>query len=210
MHEKVLPPNSKGLLAEIESMGSDAPCGWVLAGGTGLALKMGHRISIDFDFFRTEGMDISALHRSLISIDTYETLQESEGTLTVLIRDVKMSFFQVRDPFIFETESYLFFSVADPREIALMKLVAIANRGSKKDFVDLYTILRDGPILQDYMAWLPEKYGSERINTYHILKSLMYFDDAEEEPLPEMLEPFRWEECKAFFVREAHAMVLKG
>lgn len=210
MHEKVLPGNSKQILAHIESKDSYATRGWILAGGTGLALRLGHRISIDFDFFRTEGMDIAALHESLKSIDTYETLQESERTLTVLINEVKISFFQIKDPFIFDTSPYLFFSIAALEEIALMKLIAIANRGSRKDFVDLYTILRSGLILQDYFNLLPDKYGTERINTYHILKSLTYFNDAEEEPLPEMLEPFNWEECKAFFIREAHAIVLKN
>ncbi|NQU38932.1 MAG: nucleotidyl transferase AbiEii/AbiGii toxin family protein [Lentisphaerae bacterium] len=208
MHEKVLPGNSKALLAEIDSSGSDAVRGWVLAGGTGLALRCGHRISVDFDFFRTVGMDQPALRDALGSIDTYETLQDSERTLTVLIKGVKLSFFQVRDPFLYDRDPYSFFELADIREIALMKLVAIANRGSRKDFVDLYTILRDGPILQDYFRVLPEKYGQERINAYHILKSLTYFDDAEGEPMPHMLEPFNWEECKAFFVREAHAIIL--
>jgi hypothetical protein len=163
---------------------------------------------MDFDFFRTAGMDSAALHEALGLIDTYETLQDSAGTLTVLIKGVKLSFFQVKDPFIFDTEPYSFFALADIREIALMKLVAIANRGSRKDFVDLYTILRDGPMLQDYFGLLPDKYGRERINTYHILKSLTYFDDAESEPMPDMLEPFNWRECKAFFVREAHSIVL--
>jgi len=208
MHEKVLPGNSKALLATIESSTANALRGWILAGGTGLALRFGHRISEDFDFFRTEGMNNSALHEALGSIDTYETLQDGERTLTVLIKDVKLSFFQVKDPFIFDAEPYSFFALADTREIALMKLVAIANRGSRKDFVDLYTILRDGPILQDYFSLLPDKYGLERINSYHILKSLTYFGDAEGEPMPKMLEPFNWDECKAFFVREAHSIIL--
>ena len=208
MHEKVLPGNSKNLLAAIEASTSNAVRGWILAGGTGLALRCGHRVSADFDFFRTEGMDGAGLHEALSLIDTYETLQDNARTLTVLIKGVKLSFFQVKDPFVFEREPYSFFALADVREIALMKLVAIANRGSRKDFVDLYTILRDGPILQDYFSLLPEKYGPERINTYHILKSLTYFDDAEGEPMPDMLEPFNWKECKAFFIREAHAIIL--
>lgn len=208
MHEKVLPGNSKKLLAGIESLSADSMHGWTLAGGTGLALKLGHRVSVDFDFFRIEGMNKSALHNVFGSIDSYETLQDSEKTLTVILQGVKLSFFQVKDPFIFDTEPFMFFSIADTREIALMKLMAITNRGSRKDFVDLYTILRDGPVLQDYFDMLPDKYGQEKINTYHILKSLTYFDDAEEEPMPEMLDPFSWEECKAFFVREAHSIVI--
>lgn len=208
MHEKVLPGNSRELLGKLENDSSGATKGWTLAGGTGLALMLGHRVSIDFDFFRSEGMDNNILHGMFSHIGQYETLQDSENTLTVLSHNVKISFFQVKDPFIFDTVPYLFFAVADKREIALMKLVAISNRGSRKDFVDLYTILRSGPILRDYFNLLPQKYGKERVNTYHILKSLTYFDDAENEPMPAMLEPFDWKECKAFFIREAHAMVL--
>jgi hypothetical protein len=89
-----------------------------------------------------------------------------------------------------------------------MKLAAISSRGSRKDFVDLYTILRGGLELEQCFAWLPEKYGEGRVNSYHVLKSLTYFEDAEREPLPRMFEPFDWQECRAFFVREAHAIVL--
>jgi len=67
-----------------------------------------------------------------------------------------------------------------------MKLAAISGRGSRKDFVDLHTILRNPPTLRDYFDLLPRKYGPDCINTYHILKSLTYFADAEKEPMPSM------------------------
>ena len=63
-------------------------------------------------------------------------------------------------------------------------------------------------ILPDYMALLVKKHGRMNLNVYQILKALTYFVDAEEEPMPEMLAPFDWDECRAFFIREAHAMVL--
>ena len=94
------------------------------------------------------------------------------------------------------------------QDVLGMKLVAISGRGSRKDFIDLYSILRGGLTLERVFEWLPRKYAQGRINTYHILKSLTYFEDAEREPMPTMLEPFDWGECKAFFVREAHAIVL--
>jgi hypothetical protein len=119
-----------------------------------------------------------------------------------------VSFFSVPDPFLFPGQPYVFFKLADPRDIALMKLAAISGRGSRKDFIDLYLILRGGLSLEECFQWLPQKYGQGRSNTYHVLKSLTYFEDAESEPMPRMLEPFDWDECKAFFVREAHAIVL--
>jgi len=137
-----------------------------------------------------------------------EVLQEDDRTLTVIVATTKISFFWVPDPFLFPGLSYLFFRISDPRDIALMKLAAVSGRGSRKDFVDLHTILRGGLSLAQCFDWLPQKYGEGRVNTYHVLKSLTYFEDAEREPMPTMLEPFDWKECRAFFVREAHALVL--
>ncbi|MBP7828886.1 MAG: nucleotidyl transferase AbiEii/AbiGii toxin family protein [Kiritimatiellae bacterium] len=208
MHEKVLPAHSLAVLTSLEQDPAPEWRGWILAGGTGLAIQKGHRRSDDFDFFRTDRMDARRLHRALSKHGRYETLQEADDTLTILTRKTKLSFFCVRDPFLFKAQPYRFFKLADPRDIALMKLAAISGRGSRKDFVDLYTILRGPPDLAEYFKLLPRKYGESRINTYHILKSLTYFADAEREPPPRMLEPFNWKECKAFFVREAHRIAL--
>ncbi len=208
MHEKVLTKNSLELLRDFESGPSSILENWILAGGTGLALQLGHRISDDFDFFRTDLTDARELHEHLRCYGTYETLQEASHTLTVLLRGTKLSFFRTGSPFIFKGIEYRKLKIADIREIALMKLLAICNRGSRKDFIDLYTILRGETTLQEYFSLLPEKYDSFRINTYNILKSLTYFEDAEKEPMPRMLVPFNWEECKSFFVRGAHSIVL--
>ena len=208
MHEKVLPKHSLELLTELEHNGSPLLSNWTLAGGTGLAFRLGHRISEDLDFFRTDDLDVRGLHEALGTHGAYETLQEGDHTLTVLIRNTKLSFFRVRDPFLFEPEPYRFFSIAAVNDIALMKLAAISGRGSRKDFADLYMILQSAATLEAYFDMLPRKYGASRVNAYHILKSLTYFDDAEAEPMPRMRVPFNWEECKAFFVRQARAIVL--
>lgn len=208
MHEKVLTANSIELLKKFEADPSSLLKDWILAGGTGLALQTGHRISDDLDFFRTERMDLRELHDKLRQYGNYETMQEASHTLTVLVRSTKLSFSSARSPFIFPGVPYRGFEIADVREIALMKLLAITNRGSRKDFIDLYTILRGETALREYFSLLPKKYGKSRINTYTILKSLTYFDDAEKEPMPRMLVPFVWEECKAYFVRVAHSIVL--
>jgi hypothetical protein len=208
MHEKVLPQGSRHLLAQLGDSNRPELEGWTLAGGTGLALLLGHRVSEDFDFFRTDGVDIPRLFEALQQVAEVETLQEDDRTLTVMADSVKLSFFSLPDPFLFPPFPYLFLNVADARDIALMKLAAISGRGSRKDFIDLFFILRGGLTLSRCFQWLPEKYGEGRANTYHVAKSLTYFEDAEREPMPRMLEPFDWDQCKAFFVREAHAVVL--
>jgi len=177
MHTEVLPETSGELLATLTSRGTTEFHGWVLAGGTGLALQLGHRISEDFDFFCTREVDTVALFDRLREVATCETLYSDEHTLTVLVDGVKLSFFQVRDPFLFAATPFSFFGVADLRDIGLMKL-------------------------------LPRKYGPGRLNPYQVATSLTYFDDAEAEPLPRMLEPFEWSACKEFFIREVRALVL--
>jgi hypothetical protein len=208
MHEKVLPRGSRELLAKLKLLSLPELHGWTLAGGTGLALQMGHRISGSFAFFRLDGFPADRLHEILGLVGNVETLQEENRTLTVIVSAIKVSFFSVPDEFLFPGQPYHLFEVADPRDIALMKLAAISGRGSRKDFIDLYTILRSGLSLEQCFQWLPLKYGEGRVNTYHVLKSLTYFEDAEHEPMPQMIEPFDWTECRNFFVREAHAIVL--
>jgi len=208
MHEKVLPRGSRDLLAKLEQLNRPELDGWTLAGGTGLTLQLGHRVSEDFDFFRTDVFSPQGLYQILCGVGQTEMLQEDDRTLTVIASGTKVSFFSVPDPFLFAGRSYSFFHLADARDIALMKLAAISGRGSRKDFIDLYTILRGGSSLREFFELMLQKYGEGRVNSYHVLKSLTYFEDAEREPMPRMLEPFDWKECKAFFVREAHAIVL--
>lgn len=210
MHEKVLPGHSLDLLNELQDEKASELSGWTLAGGTGLGFLLGHRVSEDLDFFRTDDFDVRSLHEVLVRHGSYETLQEEDHTLTVLIQHTKLSFFRVKDPFLYKPTSCRFFSVADMRDIALMKLAAISGRGSRKDFADLYVILRQPPDLQAYFDMLGRKYDPARLNSYHILKSLTWFNDAESEPMPRMLVPFDWKECKAFFVRQARSIVLNS
>lgn len=208
MHEKVLPKGAKVLLKRLADIRSPMLDGWILAGGTGLALQLGHRRSEDFDFFRSDKVKITNLHEILKSAGSYETLQEDEKTLTVLVSGIKLSFFCIADPFIFKPIPFSFFGIADIRDIALMKIVAISGRGSRKDFVDLYSILRRGQSLDELFKLIPKKYGKGRDNIYHIFKSLTFFEDAEGEPVPRMFEPFNWKECRNFFIRHAHSVVL--
>ena len=206
----VLPPGSADLLERLKIALPEPFWGeWRLAGGTGLALQFEHRVSMDFDFFRTTPLSIAALHTDLARAGEYETQLETAGSLSLLMGGVKLSFFVVTDPFLNAPIPWTFLRLATVRDIALMKLLAIAGRGSRKDFVDLYTILHRLPdSLQDYFSRLPLKYGPGRANSYNILRSLTYFDDAEAEPMPVINQPLDWEECKRFLIRAARDVVL--
>ncbi|MFB3922336.1 MAG: nucleotidyl transferase AbiEii/AbiGii toxin family protein [Terriglobia bacterium] len=173
-----------------------------LAGGTGLALHLGHRRSKDLDLF-SEGMfESNRLIDKLGVLTDLLVVAEGEGTLHLNLEETKVSFLNYPYPLLFAPKSFLGVSVADPRDIGCMKLSAIASRGSKRDFIDLHVVAgRYG--LRQVLEWFKEKLPRARYSRVHLLKSLTYFDDADCEPMPDMLAPVKWDEVKRFFSTEA-------
>jgi hypothetical protein len=211
INEKVLPAASAEVLQRMAASGNTCFSGWTLAGGTGLALQFGHRLSEDFDFFRTDDFHPVAMHEALHALGKYETSMEDASSLVVLLDTVKLSFFKVRDPFLHPTQPWRFIQLASPEDIALMKLAAIGGRGARKDFIDLWFLLNDGRIsLRDALAQMPVKYGAERFNRLHTLKSLTYFEDAEREPMPRMMVPFEWAACCAYYRKAVREIAIIG
>jgi len=175
-----------------------------LAGGTALALHLGHRRSRDFDFFRAEPFVPQDLLASLRATGNIEVLQEASGTLTVILHSVPTSFFHYDYPLLRSLQpSPWNVSLADPEDIAAMKLSALAGRGSRKDFVDLYVYAHEVSPLEHVFERFRAKYRAIHVDAYHVLRSLTFFDDAEGEPMPDVLRPISWEEIKAFFRAEA-------
>ena len=175
-----------------------------LAGGTGLALHLGHRRSRDFDFFRSKEFRPQDLLTQLRDIGDIELLQEAAGTLTAIVRSVPLSFFHYDYPLIRPLhETPWTIGLANRDDIAAMKLAALAGRGSRKDFVDLYFYCRQDGRLEEVFRLFKEKYRGINVDPYHLLRSLAFFDDAEAEAMPDLLRPDTWEEIKAFFRTEA-------
>jgi hypothetical protein len=175
-----------------------------LAGGTALALHLGHRRSRDFDFFRAQDFLPQDLVSALRNGKGIEVLQEAPGTLTVRLRGVPTSFFHYDYPLLRPLrETPWSLHLADPDDIAPMKLSALAGRGSRKDFVDLYAYAHQVAPLSQVFAGFREKYRGVMIDPYHLLRSLSYFTDAEVEPMPEVLGEITWDTIKAFFRAEA-------
>jgi hypothetical protein len=84
-----------------------------------------------------------------------------------------------------------------------MKLSAIMGRGSRRDFVDLHAVCRKGSSLAEVYEWFQHKFAGIAYDPYHVARSLVYFVEAEAEPMPQMLEPVRWDEVKGFFLHES-------
>jgi hypothetical protein len=175
-----------------------------LAGGTALALFLGHRRSRDLDFFRAKEFASRELLAALRETGDLEVLNEAAGTLTVSLRGIPTSFFRYEYPLLRPLqESPWGLLLADPEDIAAMKLAALAGRGSRKDFVDLYFYARQVAPLAQAFARFREKYRGVSYDPYHLLRSLTFFDDAESEAMPELLAPATWEEMRRFFREEA-------
>jgi len=174
-----------------------------LAGGSSLALQFGHRISVDFNFFtpfQFKGKDII---EKLNKIGKF-ALQEvaDKNTLLGLFNNVKFSIFLYEYPLIFKPIEYTGVFLADPKDIAAMKLAAVMDRGTKKDFIDLYFISKKGISIENAFKYYDQKYKSLANNLYSLVKSLSYFEDAEKLEMPEMIEKVDWEKIKEFFRKE--------
>ncbi|MCX6085082.1 MAG: nucleotidyl transferase AbiEii/AbiGii toxin family protein [Caldiserica bacterium] len=118
----------------------------VLAGGTALALHVGHRVSVDFDFFTGNEFDPAAIVQAVQATSAnVQVLKLEQGTAVMIADGVKVSLFQYPYPFAEPMERFSSASVASTIDIAGMKLIAIMQRGARRDFVDLYTVLRTTP-----------------------------------------------------------------
>jgi hypothetical protein len=177
-----------------------------LAGGTGLALRFGHRLSRDLDFFTTDLFNEDLLLQHAHRITGFSLVAKAPHTLHAVIQGTKVTFLGYAYPVLFPIAQFLGVAVADPRDIACMKISAIASRGMKRDFVDLYAAAQQFG-LGDLVQLFDRKYSQTRYNKLHILKSLTFFDDAEKDPMPYMLIPLDWLQVKEFFVREASRLL---
>ena len=173
-----------------------------LAGGTGLALQFGHRLSLDLDFFAENHFDEEALLQRVQALAGFALVAKAPYTLHATIEETKVSFLGYAYPMLFPTNPFLDVAVADPRDIACMKVSAIASRGTKRDFVDLY-VSAEHYSLTEILRFFDQKYAQTHYSKLHILKSLTFFGDAEKDPMPHMLVALDWDTVKQFFLREA-------
>jgi len=173
-----------------------------MAGGSALALQLNHRQSIDFDFFSKDTPDYADIKKSLHSIGRLTVSSETPKTLTGSFNGVKFSLFHYPYPVIRPFKKFFRINIASPEDISAMKLVAITDRGTKKDFIDLYFIVKKLFGFSKMLGFYDEKYHLLEKNMFTIIKSLSFFLDAEEEKMPKMIENVSWEEVKKFFESE--------
>lgn len=204
MHPKVLSARNWKIARELADAGILE--GWVLAGGTGLALQLGHRVSQDLDFFQCGSFSSEDLVAALGNIGPVAVQARSAGTLHAAMKGLRVSFLAAQVPLLFPGIPYRGLLVADPRDIAVMKVIAIGGRGSRKDFIDLFFFLQCGGSLEAVFQMIQRRFKGIDFNQYHLLRSLVFFEDAETEPMPRLLRRVAWAEVKKTFQTEVRRL----
>ena len=196
-HAEVLPANQRAVLEALGSFASSR--GFYLAGGTAVALHLGHRSSVDLDWFgESEPADPMALLGALReAVPAVEPCPSAPGTLYARVRGVSVSFLRYRYPLMGPKVAWseVGCELAPLGDLAAMKLVAIAQRGARRDFVDVAALLAHGLPLSQMLDLYRAKYGTDEV--LPVLTGLSYFDDAEAEPQPAMLDGSNWATVKA-------------
>lgn len=193
MFSQTIEPKTKRILDKIVSSGISAQ--FYLAGGTALAIHLGHRMSIDLDFFSRSDFSIEKIKKELSLLGDVVVNDQEDGTLNASLDGVKISFLRYDYAQLYPYVVFENVNLADERDIAAMKIDAASSRGSKKDFIDLYFLLEKYSLVE-LIVFFEKKFSDIKYNKLHILKSLVYFSDAEAEPMPMMLKEVSWQKVK--------------
>jgi hypothetical protein len=180
-----------------------------LAGGSALALYFGHRYSVDFDFFSQYLFNPEELATALAREGKFVANLLKDVSLIGEFQGIKFSYLHYPYRVIAEPIEFLGVPIAHINDIAAMKLAAVMSRGIKRDFVDVYVLARQGLSLEQMLDFYDQKYASLEQNVFGIIKSLNYFDDAENTEMPRMIAPISWPEVKKFFSAESIRLAKK-
>ena len=193
---QTIAPDTLELLKRIAALPQTQ--GLRLVGGTALALQYGHRQSIDLDFFGAVPGDREALIASLKQLGTLTILNASSKILQTTLNGIKVDFVDYRYyDWIDEPLREENIVLASPKDIAAMKVNAAINRGTKKDFVDIFVLLQHYS-LAEILAFYRQKYPD--YSEYRALLSLTYFEDAETQDMPKLFINNTWDEMKQTIV----------
>lgn len=206
MHTTVLGAEALALLKELAAEPEFS--GYRLVGGTSLALQRGHRRSIDLDFFlvgKGHPPEIELVLREKYRAHKYAAASAGR-IVTCFMRAVKVDLVSYPYPWLDTALMWEGVSLASPKDISAMKISAIGQRGSKKDFFDLAELLKIYR-LEDIINFFMQKYPSA--NNLHYLQSLTHFADAEEDLQPELLAGApSWDAVKLLLQKEVSRMLL--
>ncbi|MBI2591388.1 MAG: nucleotidyl transferase AbiEii/AbiGii toxin family protein [Candidatus Brennerbacteria bacterium] len=203
-HYDILPRKTKKALDFLSSETWLGKSKWYLAGGTALALRVGHRRSVDLDFFtELKNFNTKELLERYSNNPNWKETFSRKNTIYGEFFGAKASF--IAYPFFIPKQKpaiYGTIRVLNPIDIGVMKITAISQRGRKRDFFDLYWCANNIESLENIIKRLKAQYPAIAHNYHHILKSLVYFEDAESDPEPEIYFDADWKKIKSFFRKE--------
>lgn len=204
LHLNSLPTQTKAALDFLSQQTWLKKSDWYLAGGTALALQAGHRKSFDLDFFTpTKNFKGGQLLANFSDVNEWHTDINEPSTVYGTLLGAKVSF--IAYPFFIPTQEPLYcgsVKIIDALDIAVMKIIAVSQRGRKRDFYDLFWCVKHLAPLEEIVRKLPIQYPNIAHNYNHILTSLVYFTDAESDPEPEIYFEAEWKEVKNYFTTE--------
>jgi hypothetical protein len=168
-----------------------------LVGGTALALQLGHRKSIDLDFFGTVDCEAEYLRESIAGMASLTILKESPHIHIYIVDGIKVDIVNYKYPWLDDVVLEQGLRLASVSDIAAMKITAIIGRGTKKDFIDIAFLLHHFS-LEEILHFYAAKYNDSSV--FMAMKSLAYFDDAEADPMPDMFVNQSWQQVKAYIL----------
>jgi len=206
MHPEILPSNVLFALNSLKK-----PNSFYLAGGTALALQLGHRRSVDLDFFSKQPLQkdiMDVVEKSLGPIT--DILVNQKGELTILdSKQTKITFLEY--PFPIKLPLHKFsrdILLADILEIAAMKAYALGRRATYKDYVDIYFVIKHGYVLDEIIDLAREKYG-DKFDPKLFMEQLIYLEDVSDVALDFLGEPILKEQLVQFFQEQIKKMSFK-
>lgn len=178
--------------------------GFYLAGDTALALQIGHRTSVDLDFYTPKHFEAGGLYEEIEKIfgEASEKTLEEEDTLFCKVEEIDLSFFWYQHPLIKKPKEYRDVALAGLEDVAGMKLIAISRRPAKRDYIDIFFLLRIFSV-EEMFSFASKKYPN--INLYYSMRALTYFNDIKEEDRrpTKVFDPgFSWEKAKSKIFEE--------
>lgn len=206
-HTKSLLPENQKLISKLQRNKPAFLSSFYLSGGTALSLQLGHRVSDDLDFFTADTFNGINYQIQLQQIGFLDHTELDNSGLNTNIDGVKIQLLHYPYHLLENLLDWDGIRISGKRDIACTKLITISSRGSKKDFIDLFFLLKEYP-LQNLFGWLADKYNGIQYNKIHILKSLTYFTDADAQPMPRMLINVSWNDIKLKIIGHVKALSL--
>ena len=171
-----------------------------LVGGTALALQYGHRQSVDLDFFGDLTCEQEKTQEILSKYGKVTVLKETKNIRIYVVDNIKVDFVHYSCyPWLEDAIIEDGIRLASPKDIAAMKINAIEGRGTRKDFVDVFFLLKHYS-LQEILSFYKAKYPN--YSDFRAMMSLTYFDDAEMQPMPKMFNNTSWSDMQKAIIEK--------